>query len=115
MGRARRALPPALAGLPHHAVCDCRYFNTSFVFAALTQLGLLRINQYFGTHYPIAGWGSVAHMIFPALMLGLGTMAYLTRLMRSSMLRMYVTHTTFARRKQKAYPLHVFSACRVSA
>ena len=35
---------------------------------------------------PVAGWGSVAHMIVPALVLGLSTMAFLTRLMRSSML-----------------------------
>jgi hypothetical protein len=34
---------------------------------------------------PVAGWGTVSHMLLPALVLGLGTMAYLTRLMRSSM------------------------------
>jgi ABC-type dipeptide/oligopeptide/nickel transport system permease component len=58
----------------------------NFVFAALIQLGLLNINQYFNSEFPIAGWGSFAHMLAPALILGLGTSAYLTRLMRSSML-----------------------------
>jgi ABC-type dipeptide/oligopeptide/nickel transport system permease component len=59
----------------------------SFVFAAIGQLGLVRLNELVGrTVLPVAGWGSVAHMIVPALVLGLGTMAFLTRLMRSSML-----------------------------
>ena len=59
----------------------------SFVFAALGQWALVNLNSLFGTSIlPVAGWGTVAHMILPALVLGLGTMAYLTRLMRSSML-----------------------------
>ncbi|CAH0990845.1 Dipeptide transport system permease protein DppB [Sinobacterium norvegicum] len=58
----------------------------SFVFAALGQLGIMGVNQLFGSRLPIAGWGSISHMLVPALVLGLGTMAYLTRLMRSSML-----------------------------
>jgi ABC-type dipeptide/oligopeptide/nickel transport system permease component len=59
----------------------------SFVFAALGQLALVKINALAGhTLLPVAGWGSVAHMIVPSLVLGLGTMAFLTRLMRSSML-----------------------------
>jgi len=59
----------------------------SFVFAALGQLGLVQLNEIVGrTVLPVAGWGSVAHMLVPALVLGLGTMAFLTRLMRSSML-----------------------------
>ena len=59
----------------------------SFVFAALGQLGLVTLNRIVGTTVlPVAGWGSVAHMLVPALVLGLGTMAFLTRLMRSSML-----------------------------
>jgi ABC-type dipeptide/oligopeptide/nickel transport system permease component len=59
----------------------------SFVFAALGQLGLVSLNSLLGwTLLPVAGWGSVSHMILPALVLGLGTMAYMTRLMRSSML-----------------------------
>ena len=59
----------------------------SFVFAAIGQMGLLSLNQFFeATILPIAGWGTVQHMLIPALVLGLGTTAFLTRLMRSSML-----------------------------
>lgn len=59
----------------------------SFVFAALFQLALVKINQYFGIKLlPIAGWGSVWHLFAPSLILGLGTLAYITRLMRSSLL-----------------------------
>ena len=59
----------------------------SFVFAALGQLSLVKINQLFGSSViPVAGWGTIAHMLVPSLVLGLGTMALLTRLMRSSML-----------------------------
>jgi ABC-type dipeptide/oligopeptide/nickel transport system permease component len=59
----------------------------SFVFAALLQLLLVNINIYFGVKLlPIAGWGSIWHLLAPSLVLGLGTLAYLTRLMRSSLL-----------------------------
>ena len=59
----------------------------SFVFAALGQLAIVNLNDLFGTSIlPVAGWGGVTHMIVPSLVLGLGTMAFLTRLMRSSML-----------------------------
>jgi ABC-type dipeptide/oligopeptide/nickel transport system permease component len=59
----------------------------SFVFAALGQLSLVKLNDLVGhTVLPVAGWGSVSHMLVPSLVLGLGTMAFLTRLMRSSML-----------------------------
>ena len=59
----------------------------SFVFAALGQLALVNLNAFFGTSLlPVAGWGTLSHMIAPSLVLGLGTMAFLTRLMRSSML-----------------------------
>ncbi len=59
----------------------------SFVFAALGQLALVNVNDLVGfTLLPVAGWGTVWHMLIPSLVLGLSTMAYLTRLMRSSML-----------------------------
>ncbi len=59
----------------------------SFVFAALGQLLLVNINSLFGASIiPVAGWGTLQHMLMPSLVLGLGTMALLTRLMRSSML-----------------------------
>lgn len=59
----------------------------SFVFAALAQLVLVHINRWHGAELlPIAGWGTWRHMLVPALVLGLSTMAFLTRLMRSSLL-----------------------------
>jgi ABC-type dipeptide/oligopeptide/nickel transport system permease component len=59
----------------------------SFVFAALGQLLLVNINSMVGhSLIPVAGWGTIWHMLMPSLVLGLGTMALLTRLMRSSML-----------------------------
>ena len=59
----------------------------SFVFAALGQLMLVNLNRWFDESIiPVAGWGTFSHMLMPALILGLGTMAFLTRLMRSSML-----------------------------
>jgi ABC-type dipeptide/oligopeptide/nickel transport system permease component len=59
----------------------------SFVFAALGQLALVNANDALGfTLLPVAGWGELSHMIMPAVVLGLSTLAFLTRLMRSSML-----------------------------
>jgi ABC-type dipeptide/oligopeptide/nickel transport system permease component len=76
----------------------------SFVVAALTQLVLVKTNDVLGfSLLPVAGWGTFAHMIAPALVLGLGTMAYLTRLMRSSMLE--VVNTDYVRTaKAKGLP-----------
>ena len=73
----------------------------SFVFAAIGQMGLLSLNQFFETTIlPIAGWGTVQHMLIPALVLGLGTTAFLTRLMRSSMLEIIdADYTRTARAK----------------
>ena len=68
----------------------------SFVVAALGQLALVDINAWLGfSLLPVAGWGSIRHMIVPSMVLGLGTMAYLTRLMRSSMLE--ITSSDFIR------------------
>ncbi|MBI80006.1 MAG: peptide ABC transporter permease [Gammaproteobacteria bacterium] len=59
----------------------------SFVIAAMSQLILVNINSVAGfSVLPVAGWGTISHMLLPSLVLGLGTMAFLTRLMRSSML-----------------------------
>jgi ABC-type dipeptide/oligopeptide/nickel transport system permease component len=59
----------------------------SFVFAALGQLLLVNVNSLFGySIIPVAGWGTFTHMLMPSLVLGLSTMALLTRLMRTSML-----------------------------
>jgi len=81
----------------------------SFVFAALGQLALVKINAWSGfTLFPVAGWGTVMHMVVPSLVLGLGTMAYLTRLMRSSMLE--VTNTDYVRtaRSKGLPPARIF-------
>jgi ABC-type dipeptide/oligopeptide/nickel transport system permease component len=68
----------------------------SFVVAALSQLALVVLNGRLGLSLlPVAGWGTLRHMLVPATVLGLGTMAYLTRLMRSSMLE--VTGSDFVR------------------
>ena len=68
----------------------------SFVVAALSQLVLVDINASLGfSLLPVAGWGTLRHMIVPSMVLGLGTMAYLTRLMRSSMLE--ITSSDFIR------------------
>ena len=68
----------------------------SFVVAAVSQLTLVSANTTFGVSLlPVAGWGTVWHMLVPALVLGLSTMAYLTRLMRSSMLE--ITNSDFVR------------------
>lgn len=59
----------------------------SFVIAALAQLLIVQANDLTGRSLlPVAGWGTLSHLWIPALVLGLGTMAYLARLMRSSML-----------------------------
>ena len=59
----------------------------SFVVAALMQLGVTELNRLTGfSILPVGGWGGAGHMVLPALALGLSTLAFLTRLMRSSML-----------------------------
>jgi ABC-type dipeptide/oligopeptide/nickel transport system permease component len=76
----------------------------SFVVAALSQLALVNLNDLLGfSVLPVAGWGTIWHMLVPSMVLGLGTMAYLTRLMRSSMLE--IVHSDFIRTaKAKGLP-----------
>jgi ABC-type dipeptide/oligopeptide/nickel transport system permease component len=76
----------------------------SFVFAALGQLSLTLINKKAGFEVlPVGGWGTFSHMILPALVLGLGTMAFLTRLMRSALLE--IVHQDYIRTaKAKGLP-----------
>lgn len=81
----------------------------SFVFAMLGQLGILQLNQLLGfSLLPVAGWGSFGHMLVPALVLGLGTMAYLTRLMRSSMLEVSNADYIRTARAKGVPPLRIF-------
>ena len=76
----------------------------SFVVAALSQLTIINLNSSAKVAVlPIAGWGTLAHMIVPSMVLGLGTMAFLTRLMRSSMLE--IVNSDFIRTaKAKGLP-----------
>jgi len=58
-----------------------------FVFAALSQLAILNLNDWFDANLlPVAGWGTPRHVLAPAFVLGLGTLAYLTRLLRGSLI-----------------------------
>lgn len=81
----------------------------SFVFAALAQLALVNVNTALGVALlPVAGWGTVRHMIVPSLVLGLGTMAFLTRLMRSSMLEIMNADFVRTARAKGLPPTRVF-------
>ncbi|AKH69601.1 ABC-type dipeptide/oligopeptide/nickel transport system, permease component [Spongiibacter sp. IMCC21906] len=69
----------------------------SFVIAALAQLIIVQLNRAAEqTLIPVAGWGGIANVWVPALVLGLGTMAYLSRLMRASMLEVITTDYVMA-------------------
>lgn len=82
----------------------------SFVVAALAQLAIVRLNALAGTPLlPVAGWGTLQHMLVPALVLGLGTMAYLTRLMRSSMLEIVAADFVRTARAKGVPPARVFT------
>lgn len=68
----------------------------SFVFAALSQFTVTEINKHTGQSIlPVGGWGSFSHMILPGTVLGVATLAFLTRLMRSSLLE--VIHQDYIR------------------
>ncbi|HEY9135286.1 MAG TPA: ABC transporter permease [Pseudomonadales bacterium] len=81
----------------------------SFVFAALGQLSIIKINNFFNLSIlPVAGWGGFTHMIMPALVLGLGTMAFLVRLMRSSMLEVINSDYVRTAKAKGLSPLKIF-------
>lgn len=66
----------------------------NFVFAAFAQLMIIRLNQWVGfALLPVAGFSGFSHSLVPSLVLGLGSMAFLVRLMRSSMLE--VIHSDY--------------------
>ena len=82
----------------------------SFVFAALGQLTLVNLNDLAGfSVLPVAGWGTVWHMLVPSLVLGLSTMAYLTRLMRSSMLEVVSSDFVRTAKAKGLPPTRIFS------
>ncbi len=81
----------------------------SFVVAALGQLALVIMNTTLGfSVLPIAGWGTLSHMLVPSIVLGLGTMAFLTRLMRSSMLEIVNSDFIRTARAKGLPPARVF-------
>jgi len=81
----------------------------SFVVAAVSQFALVNANAAFGVSLlPVAGWGTVWHMLVPALVLGLSTMAYLTRLMRSSMLEIAYSDFVRTARAKGLPPTRIF-------
>ncbi|MEX2488028.1 MAG: ABC transporter permease [Pseudomonadales bacterium] len=81
----------------------------SFVFAALGQLLLVNINVWVGySLIPVAGWGTIWHMLMPSMVLGLATMALLTRLMRSSMLEVVSEDYIKTARAKGLSPLRIF-------
>ena len=67
----------------------------SFVFASFAQLGIVHVNQTFNLVLPYRGDDTLVSLLVPSLVLGLGTMAFLTRLMRSSLLE--VINSDFVR------------------
>lgn len=81
----------------------------SFVFAAWSQLIVVNLNKFLGfSLLPVAGWGDFSHMILPALSLGIGTMAFLTRLMRSSMLEVVNTDYIRTAKAKGLSPIRIF-------
>jgi ABC-type dipeptide/oligopeptide/nickel transport system permease component len=82
----------------------------SFVVAALSQVSLVNLNSLVGTTVlPVAGWGTIFHMLVPAMVLGLGTMAYLTRLMRSSMLEIISSDFIRTAKSKGVPPARIFT------
>ncbi len=82
----------------------------SFVVAAVGQLSLVNINDVLGfSLLPVAGWGTIWHMLVPSLVLGLGTMAYLTRLMRSSMLEIVGSDFVRTAKSKGLPPTRIFT------
>ena len=80
-----------------------------FVVAALLQWLLVQINSGLGWQLlPVAGWGTVAHIWLPAIVLGLGTLAYLTRLMRSSMLEVMAADYSLTARSKGLTSRQIF-------
>ncbi len=81
----------------------------SFVFAALGQLAVTEVNKKTGmTILPVGGWGTLRHMLLPALILGLSTMAFLVRLMRSSMLEVVNSDYIRTARAKGVSPTRIF-------
>ena len=70
---------------------------------------MAKLNEVTGVALlPVAGWGTLRHMLVPSMVLGLGTMAYLTRLMRSSMLEIVNSDFIRTARAKGLPPTRIF-------
>ena len=84
-----------------------------FVFASLIQMSMVNINEAYHWQLPIiAQSGSLLSMtpslLVPSMMLGIGTMAFMTRLMRSSMLEVINSDYIRTARAKGLPPLRIF-------
>ncbi len=85
-----------------------------FVLAALAQLAIVRFNAVWGSSLiPVAGWGTLSHIWIPAMVLGLGTMAYLSRLLRSSMIETGDAEYVLTARARGLGPWRIFWSHRL--
>ncbi|MDZ4661726.1 MAG: ABC transporter permease [Pseudomonadota bacterium] len=98
--------------LPDRVIMMLVIFGISvpnFVFAAWGQYWFTVLNAWAGwTVIPVAGWGTFHEMIAPAVFLEVGTLAYLTRLMRSSMLEVVTTDYIRTAKAKGLSPLRIF-------
>jgi ABC-type dipeptide/oligopeptide/nickel transport system permease component len=81
----------------------------SFVFASFAQLGIVQLNQSFNLTLPYRGGDDFVSLLVPALVLGLGTMAFLTRLMRSSLLEVLSSDFIRTARAKGLSPYRIFA------
>lgn len=81
----------------------------SFVYAALAQWMILWLNGLLGRPViPVAGWGSLSHIIVPAIVLGAGTLAYITRLFRANLIEVMQAEYIRTARAKGLSPLRIF-------
>ena len=80
----------------------------NFVLASASQLVILEVNQATGKKFPIIGLEMWYSYIVPSIVLGMGTMAYLTRLMRSSMLEVVNSDYIRTARAKGLSPVKIF-------
>jgi ABC-type dipeptide/oligopeptide/nickel transport system permease component len=83
----------------------------SFVFAALSQYGITELNKAMGQAILPVGWDEnrgFTKFIIPSLVLGLSTMAFLTRLMRSSVLEVVNQDYIKTAKAKGLPPLRIF-------
>jgi ABC-type dipeptide/oligopeptide/nickel transport system permease component len=89
----------------------CGISVPGFVIAALAQLGILHLNELFSRQIlPVAGWEmfNLRYMVIPALVLSFATLAYIARLMRSSLLEVSNADYIKTARAKGLTPLQIF-------